>query len=214
MRFAYAAFVLLFSCSSYLPVNARPACAQTTSLRINEVLAGPSRDWNGDGVFSSRDDEWIEIVNTGSASIDLSAFFVMDGDSIPRCGLTGVLEGGGHRLVTGKESWDWEKATGHPAFGLSLGNSGDRVTLWQVMGADTLFVDGVSFGSTAGASDRALGRSPDGSDNWVLWDQLNPYTGSTQPLGNGCLPTPGGPNSCDTTPTRRSTWGEIKAIYR
>ncbi len=213
MRFASALLAFLFVAFSGLPVAARPACAQGF-LKINEIMAGPTRDWNNDGVFSSRDDEWVEIVNVGVGSIDLSAFFLMDGDSIPRCGLTGILAPGGHRLVTGLESWNWEKATGHPAFGLSLANSGDRVTLWQVTGTDTTFVDGVTFGSQAGASDRSLARFPDGIDSWILFDKLNPYTGTSPPLGNKCDPTPGLPNACDVTPTRNTTWGSLKAIYR
>jgi hypothetical protein len=213
VRFVYSMVVIL-NCCFYLPVDARPACAQTATLRINELMAGPARDWNGDGVYSSRDDEWVEIVNTGSGSVDLAAFFVMDGDSSPRCGLTGMLAPGARRVVTGKEAYDWERATGHPAFGLSLGNSGDRVTLWQVSGAETLYVDGVTYASAQAASDRSLGRFPDGGDGWVVWDQLNPYTGTTPPLGNGCAPTPALPNACDTTPVRRATWGEVKAIYR
>ena len=214
MRFVPAVLVFLATLSASLPVAARPACAQAAALRINEVLAGPGRDWNGDGAVSTRDDEWIEIVNPGPAPVDLSSFFVMDGDSIPRCGLSGLLGPGGHRQVTGKEAYDWEKATGHPAFGLSLANTGDRVTLWQVAGAETLFVDGVTYASAAAGTDRALGRSPDGGDGWVLFDQLNPYTGAGLPPGNGCAPTPGQPNVCDTTPTRAITWGALKGIYR
>jgi len=213
MRLVSALCALFLVMLSGLPVAARPACA-AGFLKINEVMAGPTRDWNNDGVFSSRDDEWIEIVNVGVAPIDLAAFFVMDGDSIPRCGLTGVLAPGGHRLVTGKESWDWERATGHPAFGLSLANSGDRVTLWEVVGAETLFVDGITFGSQPAASDRSLARFPDGTDTWILFDKLNPYTGTNPPLGNKCDPTPALPNACDITPTRAVTWGSLKSIYR
>src|SRR5258705_10564955 len=152
MRLVSALLAVLAVALPSRPVAARPACADGF-VRINEVMAGPTRDWNNDGVFSSRDDEWIEIVNVGVAPIDLGMFFVMDGDSIPRCGLTGLLPPGGHRLVTGKESWDWEKATGHPAFGLSLANTGDRVTLWQVSGPETRFAHAVTFGRQREAND-------------------------------------------------------------
>src|SRR5262249_58763002 len=83
------------------------------------------------------DDEWIEIVNTGSTAMDLTGFLITDGDSIPRYALSGSLDAGGHLVVTGKQSFDWEHATGYPAFGLSLGNSGDAAILWQVVGPDT-----------------------------------------------------------------------------
>lgn len=197
---------------SSLPVSATPACAQSM-LRLNEICAGPARDWNGDGVVSSRDDEWVEVVNLGTTTVSLDGFVLMDGDSIPRFALSGTLAPGDVRIVYGKESYDWEKATGRPAFGLSLGNSGDRVTLWEVSGTDTAFVDGWTYGTHQAASDRSVGRSADGG-SWVLFDGLNAYTGSLQPAGTGCAPTPGTPNTCGSTPARASTWGDVKRRWR
>lgn len=212
MRLAPAFLVLSFVLLTELPVSARPACAEA-SLRLNEIMAGPGRDWNGDGTFSSRDDEWVEVINPGAAPIALDGFVLMDGDSLVRMALTGTLAAGGTRVIYGKESYDWEKATGHPAFGFSLSNSGDRVTLWQVVGADTMFVDGYTYSSHQGASDRSVGRAPGGAA-WMLFDALDPYSGSTLPTGSGCAPTPGAPNSCGTTPARNVTWGQVKTLYR
>src|SRR5438093_7993629 len=117
-----------------------PAHAQSP-LRLNEFMAGPARDWDGSGTFSSRDDEWIEVVNAGATPLALDGFILTDGDSLPRLALTGTLAPGEHLMATGKQSYDWEKATGHPAFGFSLANSGDAVMLWQVAAAETLLVD-------------------------------------------------------------------------
>ena len=66
-----------------------PARADT-ALHLNEILAGPARDWDGSGAFSSRDDEWVEVVNTGGVALDGSSFYLTDGDSIPRFGFTGI----------------------------------------------------------------------------------------------------------------------------
>ncbi|HTO90272.1 MAG TPA: lamin tail domain-containing protein [Candidatus Sulfotelmatobacter sp.] len=182
-------------------------------LVINEILAGPARDWDGSGAFSSRDDEWVEMFNAGGATLDLNGYFLTDGDSIPRYAFTGDLAPGGHLVVYGKTSFDWEHANGFPAFGLSLGNSGDAVLLWHVSGSDTTLVDSHVFGSHEAAADRAVGRSPDGGPDWALFDGLDPYTGSTAPTGTGCMPTPGEANLCNSTPTAPVTWGRIKAIY-
>jgi hypothetical protein len=209
MRFVTAVFALAFTSLLQLPVTAGSACA---ALRLSEILAGPTQDWDGSGAFSSRDDEWIELVNTGPGALDLSAFFVTDSDSIPRCGLTGTLEPGARRIVFGKEAYDWERATGHPAFGISLGNSGDAVLLWQIAGAETTLADVYAYKSHEAAADRSVARLD--NDKWTLFDGLNPYAGTIPPFGNNCAPTPGLPNSCETTPARPSTWGELKRTYR
>jgi hypothetical protein len=193
-------------------LTAAPAAA-AAPLQLNEFLAGPARDWNADGTFSSRDDEWVELFNSGTASLDLGGFLLTDGDSIPRYALSGTLAPGARRLVYGRDSYDWERANGFPAFGLSLANTGDRVMLWQVAAGETLLVDSYVYTSHEAASDRSMGRSPDGG-SWALFDGLNPYTGSTPPLGNGCPPTPGDGNACGTTGTQSFTWGKLKTLYR
>jgi len=195
------------------PVASPVPAALAGDLRVNEFLAGPARDWNGDGTVSSRDDEWIEILNTGTETVDLSVFLLTDGDRVPRYAFTGALAGGARRVVYGKDSYDWEKATGHPAYGLSLGNTGDAVLLWQVSGPDTVLVDSYAYLGHEAAADRAVGRVPDGGA-WTLFDGLNPYSGTTPPAGTGCSPTPGAANACTNTPVRPETWGRLKAIYK
>ena len=201
----------------HLTASAATRCvapvATVAGVRLNEILAGPARDWDGSGAFSSRDDEWIEIANSGAGTADLTGFFVTDGDSIPRYAFAGTLGAGGVRLVTGKMSYDWEKANAQPAYGLSLGNSGDSVILWRVTGADTVLVDSYTFKSHEAAADRSVGRAQE-SGLWQLFDGLNPYTGTLLPAGNSCAPTPGAANVCTSAPARTSTWGALKAAYR
>jgi hypothetical protein len=225
MRLASAlvSFALLVSLSDLASGSARPSAppgrdhplrmSADSPLKLNEFMAGPARDWDGSGTFSSRDDEWVEVVNTGGTSLDLGGFYLTDGDSIPRYAFSGMLDGGGHQVVYGKDSFDWEKATSHPAFGLSLGNSGDAVMLWQIVGAESLLVDSYRFVSHEAAADRAVGRIPDGTGAWVLLDSLDPYAGTTPPTGTGCAPTPGLPNQCSATPARHASWGEVKLRY-
>lgn len=212
MRLAPAFTCLALALLPHLPA-ATSACADSP-LRLNEIMAGPARDWDGSGAFSSRDDEWVEVANTGAAPLDLSSFLITDGDSIPRYAFTGTLAAGARLVIYGKNSWDWERATGHPAFGFSLSNTGDSVLLWQVVAAETLLVDSYKYVSHQAAADRAIGRHPDGSGDWALFDGLNPYTGTTPPQGNGCNPSPGALNICGDTPTRPVTWGSVKSLYR
>ena len=190
-----------------------PALAAAGPLQINEFVAGPSRDWDGSGAVSTRDDEWVEVRNAGPTPLDVGRFFLSDGDSVPRYAFSGVIAPGDHYVVFGSESFAWEHAHGWPAFGLSLSNSGDQVLLWQVVGSDTVLVDGYTYRSHEGASDRAVGRLND-DGGWQLYDGLNPYTGTTPPQGNHCDPTPGTLNLCGATVTRPVTWGRVKTLYR
>ena len=199
--------VCSLACALTAPALAAP------DVRLSEVLAAPARDWDGSGAFSSRDDEWVEVVNGGALAADLTGWYITDGDSIPRFGFSGSLAPGAVLLVTGAMSVEWERATGHPVFGLSLGNTGDRVLLWRVAGGDTTLVDQYAYKSHESAADRASGRTPDGGE-WKLEDGLNPYTGTATPSGTGCPPTPGALNNCGITPARRETWGRVKALYR
>jgi hypothetical protein len=187
--------------------------AISTDLELNEILAGPARDWDGDGAFDARGDEWLEIANRTPAAVDLSSYRVSDADSTIRFAFTGSLASGSVLLVTGHMAEDWQRSVGRTATGLSLNNSGDTVILFRLSGADTVAVDRKTYNSIEGAADRSTGRiGPDGS-TWVLFDGLNKYTGSGEPQGTGCSPTPGLANECPTAVVG-TTWGKIKRLYR
>jgi len=207
---AHLALVLTLLCP---PAGPGQVARAGPGLLLNEFVAGPARDWDGSGALSTRDDEWVEVYNSAAGALDLSSILVTDSDRLPRYAFSGTLGPGERRLVFGKESYDWEKANGFPAYGLSLANSGDTVMLWQVAGAETLLVDSYAYQSHEAAADRAVGRRPDGGA-WALFDGLNPYVGTTLPLGTGCTPTPGLANACPDTPARTPTWGRLKTLYR
>src|SRR5258705_10601084 len=50
--------------------------SSAATLQINEFLAGPARDWDGSGAVSTRDDEWVEVVNVSGAPLDLAGFII------------------------------------------------------------------------------------------------------------------------------------------
>ena len=184
------------------------------AVRLNEIMAGPATDWDQSGAFSTRDDEWIEIVNDGAGPVDLGAFLFTDAGGTPRFGFSGMLAPGERRVVFGSDAVTWERDNGQPVFGLSLGNTGDSAMLWEIAAGETLLVDSYDYASHAAAADRALGRSPDANGAWALFDGMNPYVGGADPQGNGCNPTPGAENVCDITPVEPTSWGRLKSIYR
>jgi hypothetical protein len=189
------------------------AGATSPGLRLNEILAGPARDWDGDGVYDSRGDEWLEVQNVGSVALAIDEYRITDADRTVRMALGGTLGPAEVKLVTGSTAVAWQRSQGMTATGLSLNNSGDTVFLLHVAGADTTVVDSHVYGSIEGGSDRSVGRASTQSEDWILYDSLNRYTGSGSPPGTGCAPTPGGVNGC-TTDVSSTTWGAIKKLYR
>ena len=205
----YVAFLLvaLSAITSLAPTGA-------AQIRLNEVLADPARDWDGDGQVSSKLDEWVEIVNIGSSSVDLSRYRISDASAGIdwRFALAGTLAPGAVRVVFGSEVVAWQSANGVGQFGFSLNNGGDTVSLYEVVGSDTTEVDSYQYASSWVADDRSVGRHPIGSGIWVVFDGLNPFSG-TDPSPTGCMPSPGTTTQC-TTPVELSTWGTIKSRYK
>jgi hypothetical protein len=183
-------------------------------IRLNEILADPASDWDGDGGVDARGDEWVEIMNVGGAPVDLDSYRLGDtsGRFVWRYAFSGVLGPGEVRVVYGSDAIDWQKGSGYPLFGLSLNNSGDTVFLYTIQGTDTAAVDQYGYAAFEVADDRSVGRQPDGTGSWVIHDALNPYGGSVPPPGTGCNPSPGVLSACITV-LEKATWGTVKSSY-
>ena len=196
--------------------SSRPAAAAQapSDLRLSEILASPARDWDEDGAFVARQDEWVELRNEGSVAISLGSYYLTDNDSTLRIVPVGTLLPGAVVVVTGRMAEDWQRLAGRTVTGLSLNNSGDTVRLFHMGATDTVEVDTKAYNSIEGGMDRSTGTMGEGSSSsWVLFDGLNRYTGSGQPQGTGCEPTPGILNDC-TLDVQSTTWGRIKLRFR
>ncbi|MDM7915582.1 MAG: lamin tail domain-containing protein [Candidatus Eisenbacteria bacterium] len=181
---------------------------------LNEILADPAIDWDGSGALSSRDDEWVEIWNPGPGDLDLAGYFLGDADGSIVFGFEGSMAAGAHRIVYGSTAVAYQQSHGLDIYGLRLGNEGDTVQLRQAIGADTLLVDSYAYNNYEAEDDRSSGRRPDGALTWEMFDALNPYTGTTPPLGNGLAPTPGTANGEMPVAIEATTWGRMRALYR
>ncbi len=194
---------------------AGPVPAVRAELVINELMAAPARDWNGDGTFDYKNDEWVEILNTGSSPVDLTGLYLKDatGDEY-HYGFEGILEAGAVKVVYGSDAVAWQADHDAGSTGLSLNNGGDTLELWRDLDDPRVLsvVDVVPIPAHAGGSDRAMGRMP-GTLDWVLFDALNPYGGDLLPPGTGCAPTPGGTNLCSAVPAADSSFGALKAEH-
>jgi len=207
-RFFVATLVFLFT---FLVV----AVTGHAQVLINEFLADPARDWDGDDQANYRDDEWVEIINFGSTEVDCSGFLLADGEGEPvwRYGFSGILAPREVRVIYGSDSRAWEESNGFPMYGLSLNNAGDRLSLYRVSGSETLLVDTFTYGDRAAEDDRSVGRGAQTPDTWFIFDAYNPCPDNCDPAGSGCIPTPGLSNDC-ITGTELESWGKIKGRYR
>ncbi|NNE43785.1 MAG: lamin tail domain-containing protein [Gemmatimonadetes bacterium] len=167
-----------------------PVAAQVV---FNEVLPAPGTDWTQNGSYTSSEDEWIELFNSGASPVDVTGWLVTDatgGTASPRMGLTGTMQPGEYLFITGEHASDWEALNGHSAVGLSLNNGGDALYLFQVAGGTTTQVDSVAWSSAT--TNVSFGPVPDGAGVPTTFDALDG--------GAGPQPTPGGPNGGPAAP--------------
>jgi hypothetical protein len=191
--------------------------AASAQVLVNELLADPASDWDGDGTVGSKTDEWVEVINAGASSVDMSGYRLGDlsGGYSWRYGFTGTLDPGAVIVVYGTDSQAWQTANGFTVAGLSLNNTGDTVLLYKIEGSDTLVADSYAYVSHEVLDDRSTGRRMGTPAEWRVFDALNPYSGTNPPLGTGCAPTPGSVNECDAlVPIEETTWGAIKEMFR
>jgi len=191
------------------------ATAAQAQVLINELLAAPASDWNGDGEVDFKNDEWVEILNAGTAPVDLTGLYLKDasGDAY-HYGFDGVLLPGEVRLVLGSDAVAWQAANDAGSTGLSLNNSGDTLELWRDIADPRVLevVDMVPIPAHAAGSDRAMGRLSVTYD-WVLFDARNGYEGELIPLGTGCQPSPGLANTCDAVGVEDGSFGRWKSFH-
>lgn len=200
-------FVALCVLTSLAPAGA-------AQIRLNELIADPASDWDGDGVLDTKLDEWVEVVNTGPDTVDLSSLRLSDasgGTDTYRFAFSGLLAPGEAVAVYGSDAVAWQASQGITTSGLSLNNGGDTVFLYDVSSGTPVELDAVTYVSAVVIDDRAIGRVPSGTGAWAVFDGLNPYSGDVLPA-TGCMPSPGGAVSCPT-PVEETTWGRVKSLY-
>src|SRR2546422_8653153 len=69
-------------------------------VRLNEILASPARDWDGDGLYDSKNDEWLEIQNVGPDALAIGEYRLADAGRAVRFALSGTLGSGEVKLIT------------------------------------------------------------------------------------------------------------------
>ena len=173
---------------------------------INEVLADPANglagDANADGTRSSAHDEFIEILNYGAGTVDISGWSLTDAAATRHVFPSGtalspfeffVVFGGGSPSLTGIH---WQTAS---TGALSLNNSADTVSL---LDAGFNIVDRLIYDGLAN-NDQSIVRFPEGAGELFVL-----HTGL--PQAHGALFSPG--TSVDGEPLGQATVPEFLTI--
>ncbi len=152
-------------------------------LFINEILADPATDANGDGTMSTTQDEFVEILNAISGPLDLSGATLSDGVSVRHTFPAGTVVPAGAAIIVfggGAPTGLFGGAIVQTASSGSLGlnNRGDTLTL-TIAGTD---LDVVTYGPE-GNMNQSIVRQPEiGSGTFVLHSAA---TGSSTDLSPG-----------------------------
>jgi len=158
---------------------------------INEVLADPPSvggDANSDGAVSTTRDEFIELLNVGSADVSLAGWSLSDEAQIRHLfAPQALIPGGGFFVVFGGGT---PQGFSHVAVassgGLSLNNSGDQVALRD---AQAVLIDSFVYGAEGGR-DASLTRSPDATGDFIRHSEVSPLAFSPGRTIDGLLRLP------------------------
>ena len=166
--------VLLYSCTKDRTLQPVNFGNDSVNLKINEYAAASPTLANEFGVLS----DWVEIYNAGDDTFKAEKHKTFITDNISDKGQYALpafkIAPKGYLLIFCDGS-DTVANEIHTNFKLSSG--GEDLDLFALSGTDTVALDIRSFGlQEAGKSE---GRSPDGSNNWQVFD----------------IPTPGQPNN-------------------
>ena len=157
--------LIIFSCED-------KRSSDTGVLFINEFLSKNDSccpDEAGDY------DDWVELYNSGSSPIDVGGMYITDDleDELYRIPKTDntltTVPGEGYLIL-----WlDKDEEQGPQHIGVKLSTDGESIILFA--SDSKTIIDSFSF--EAQEADISMGRSPDGSNNWVKF--TTPTPGST-----------------------------------
>ncbi|MDD5216759.1 MAG: lamin tail domain-containing protein [Candidatus Omnitrophica bacterium] len=147
------------------------------AIVINEFLADPplglAGDVNHDGLRNSSQDEFVEILNTGTSDTDISLWTLFDSTTLRHLFAAGTTIAPLERIVI----FGGGKPAGIPAHvviasagDLSLNNTADEIHLKNAAGQ---IMDSVIYGNEANA-DQSIVRFPEGSGSFRLHSSVSP----------------------------------------
>jgi len=160
-----------------LPVTVTVVPAAPGDLSLNEVLADPAStaDVNGDSVFDTVEDEFLEITNASDVTVDMSGVSIWDEallvprHTFPdgtrlRAGEALVVFGGGDTSALSAPFVAFSVAANEDVglrYGLALNNEGDRPSLRAPTGEELVAAPYGDAGGADAIDDASLVLSPE-----------------------------------------------------
>ncbi len=188
--------------------SANPTTASTPlpagSVLINEIA------WSGTAASSS--DEWIELHNPGSETVNLSGWTLSDGGDI-HISLAGEIAAFGFFLLERTDDNCVSDIAAQQIYSGNLNNSGERLFLYDAAGhlIDSANGDGGGWPAGESVSHRSMERRG-GADRSGNWGTFTGYYGRGRDAGGGPVAgTPGTTNSL-FFPTPVPTWIPGKVV--
>lgn len=162
-------YLFLFSFSFLLVISCEDDNSNNSAgLFINEFLASNDICFADEaGEF----DDWVELYNSSSDPIDVGGMFIADDLNddpylIPNSNSSQTTVPANGYLIL----WfDKDEEQGAHHVGEKLSADGEGIYL---LSDSTTFIDSLSFDTQE--TDISMGRSPDGSDNWVTFTSPTP----------------------------------------
>ena len=154
---------------TYIYVVTYP-CAQYSAVVINELMT------RNDAAFADPQgdyDDWIELFNASSETVDLSGMYLSDNPENPLkwqfpAGTT--IASGGYLIVWADED-DGDEPGLHANFKLS--SSGETLWLYDADSRNNLLLDSVTFPEME--ADQSVGRVPDGQGKIQILSVPSPF---------------------------------------
>ncbi len=173
-----------------------PVCAAVT---INEIA------WMG--TTNSANDEWIELYNSGSNSVDVNGWKLTNTDNSIQINLTGTINANGYGVLERTDDSTVPNITALSIYVGALGNSGEFLTLKDSTGSVIDSFDN-SSGWVKGDNTTKQTMQKSGS-NWITADAtpgaVNAGTDTSSQSGTGS-----GNNSSSTSSSSSSTTDETE----
>ena len=149
---------------------------ESVEVFINEIMADNDatiEDPDEAGAF----EDWIELYNSGTTSVDLGGFYLTDDAAEPtqwQFPDGSTIDAGGYLIIWADD--DTDQGDNHASFKLSA--AGEAVLLYNVDGST--LVDSVMFGEQT--AEVSYGRFPDGSSTLAILSAATPGAANTNDI--------------------------------